>query len=199
MLQANTAWLAPEHWVPHMNRLVLSVQFWIVHSGSDIIVIDTGVGNLKPRAGFARMNRLNTLVPEWLEAAGASPDKVTHVALTHLHIDHVGWCTTWKDGRWTPTFPNATYHFPKEDFRFCESGAHLSLDLDVFGASFLDSVMPIVDAARILSEDCDIEPEVIETLVSSKPDTCAGGGNHHGIEKHHRDQHRKHEQHNLHH
>lgn len=111
--------MAPNHWIEHMNKLIVTIQFWIVHVGNEIVVIDTG----------------------------APPEKVTHVAITHLHSDHVGWNTTWKDGRWEPTFPNATYHFPKDDFDFCHQGKNKEGGvIDVFGASFFDSVMPIVDA-----------------------------------------------------
>lgn len=145
-LAANADWLAPNHWVPHMNKLMLTVQLWVVHAGPHVIVVDTGVGNAKPRSGIARMHMLNTLVPEWMDAAGARPDQVTHVALTHLHIDHVGWCTRWQDGRWVPTFPNATYYLPQDDFLFCESGRNKVEGMDVFGDAFFDSVMPIVDA-----------------------------------------------------
>lgn len=143
-LEGNREWMAPNHWIPHMNKLILTVQMWVVHAGDRIIVVDTGVGNHKPREGMARMHQLNNLVLEWLEAAGAPPDKVTDVALTHLHMDHVGWNTRWVDGRWTPTFPNARYHIPLDDFKFCESGRNKEEALDVFGASFEDSVMPIV-------------------------------------------------------
>ncbi|MDD2179277.1 MBL fold metallo-hydrolase [Acidovorax sp. D2M1] len=146
VLEASGDWMAPRHWIPHMNKLVLTVQLWVVHAGSSIIVVDTGVGNGKPREGMARMHRLNNLVLEWLEAAGAPADKVTHVALTHLHMDHVGWNTRWLDDRWTPTFPNARYYLPQDDFLFCESGRNKEEGMDVFGASFFDSVMPVVDA-----------------------------------------------------
>ncbi len=157
-LERNASWLAPEHWVPHMNKIVLTVQLWVVHAGPHVIVVDTGVGNAKPRPGLARMHMLNTLVPEWMEAAGAHPDKVTHVALTHLHLDHVGWCTRWQDGRWTPTFPNATYYMPRDDFLFCESGRNKVEGMDVFGDAFHDSVMPIVDAglARMIGPGDEI-------------------------------------------
>lgn len=139
--------MAPNHWIEHMNRLIVTIQFWIVHVGNEIVVIDTGVGNFKPRPGIARMNMLNGLVREWMIAAGAPPEKVTQVVITHLHSDHVGWNTTWKDGRWEPTFPNATYHFPKDDFDFCHQGKNREGGvIDVFGESFFDSVMPIVDA-----------------------------------------------------
>ena len=91
------------------------------------------------------MHMLNNLILEWLEAAGAPPEKVTHVVLTHLHSDHVGWNTRWVDNRWTPTFPNAKYYIPEQDFRFCEQGKNKEEKIDVFGESFNDSVMPIVN------------------------------------------------------
>lgn len=139
--------MAPNHWVPHMGKLIVTIQFWIVQAGTNIIVIDTGVGNFKSRESIPRMHMLNTLVREWLVAAGAAPEDVTHVVITHLHADHVGWNTTWQDGRWVPTFPNASYHFPLDDFTFCKEGKNKEPGvIDVFGDSFFDSVMPIVDA-----------------------------------------------------
>ncbi|CAG2153273.1 hypothetical protein LMG26411_04374 [Cupriavidus numazuensis] len=145
-LESARATMAPHHWVPHMNKLIVTIQLWVVHAGSEIIVVDTGVGNFKPRPGIPRMHMLNTLVREWLTAAGAAPDKVTHVVLTHLHADHVGWNTSWQDDRWVPTFPNATYHLPKQDFLFCKEGRNRESGvIDVFGDSFFDSVLPIVD------------------------------------------------------
>lgn len=149
LLESNRDWMVPAHWIPAMNKLILTVQLWVVHAGENIIVIDTGVGNRKPREGMARIHQLNTLVLEWLEAAGAPADKVTHVAITHLHMDHVGWNTRWLDNRWVPTFPNARYYFPQEDFQFCQEGKNKEQPLDVFGAAFDDSVLPIVHAGLV--------------------------------------------------
>ncbi|MFV9475008.1 MBL fold metallo-hydrolase [Advenella sp. RU8] len=144
-LEENQSWMAPNHWIPHMNKLIVTIQLWVVHAGSNIIVVDTGVGNFKNRQDIPRMHMLNNLILEWLEAAGAPPEKVTHVVLTHLHSDHVGWNTRWLDNRWTPTFPNAKYYIPEQDFRFCEQGKNKEEKIDVFGESFNDSVMPIVN------------------------------------------------------
>ena len=54
VLTQHQAWMAPHHWVPEMNRLIVTIQLWVIHAGSNIIVVDTGVGNHKPRAA-ARM------------------------------------------------------------------------------------------------------------------------------------------------
>ncbi len=141
----NESWMAPNHWIPQMNKLIVTIQLWVVHAGSNIIVVDTGVGNFKNRQDIPRMHMLNNLIIEWLEAAGAPPEKVTHVVLTHLHSDHVGWNTRWQDNRWTPTFPNAKYYVPELDFKFCEQGKNKEEKIDVFGESFNDSVMPVVN------------------------------------------------------
>ena len=65
--------LAPHHWIPQMNKLIVSIQFWVVHAGDNIIVIDTGVGNRKERPDIPRMHMLNNLIQEWMTAAGAPP------------------------------------------------------------------------------------------------------------------------------
>ena len=58
-------------WYPGIGRFTIAIQIWIPKRGSEVILVDTGVGNRKPRPA-ARMHMLNTLVPQWLAAAGAS-------------------------------------------------------------------------------------------------------------------------------
>lgn len=139
--------LAPHHYIPAMNRLIVTIQLWIVHAGTNVIVIDTGVGNFKPRAA-ARMNMLNTLTLPWLEAAGAAPRAVTHVVQTHMHSDHVGWNTVLADGRWVPTFPNARYLMPRADFDYYRNEAAERVN-PIIDQAFADSVMPVVDAGLV--------------------------------------------------
>src|SRR4029077_11888793 len=84
VLQANTNWLAPDHYVPHMDRLIATIQLWVLRAGGNVIVIDTGVGNRKPRAAAARMDQLNTLVLPWLGTGGARPAAVTALVMDDL-------------------------------------------------------------------------------------------------------------------
>jgi glyoxylase-like metal-dependent hydrolase (beta-lactamase superfamily II) len=160
VLKANETWLAPNHYVPHMDRLVVTIQLWVVKAGGNVIVIDTGVGNRKPRAA-ERMDRLNTLVLPWLEAAGAGPEQVTHVVHTHMHTDHVGWNTVEKDGTWVPTFPKARYLFPREEYDFWHAQYEKG-DKAVNGGSHVDSVLPVVDAG--LADFMDGKSEVAGCL-----------------------------------
>ena len=42
---------------------------------------------------------------------------------THLHIDHTGWNTMLRNGRWVPTFPKAKYIFHKGEYAAWEDEA----------------------------------------------------------------------------
>jgi glyoxylase-like metal-dependent hydrolase (beta-lactamase superfamily II) len=145
-------------WYPEIDRLVIAIRIWIVHAGSNVILIDTGVGNAKPRP-VARMNMLNTLVPQWLAAAGAARESVTHVVMTHLHTDHIGWNTTLEDGRWVPTFPNARYLVPKADFDYFK-GLHDGGK--AFDRSLADSLFPVLDAGLV--DFVDRQNEIADVL-----------------------------------
>jgi glyoxylase-like metal-dependent hydrolase (beta-lactamase superfamily II) len=145
-LQAHREMMAGSNWIELIDRLIVPIQLWIVKAGGNTILVDTGVGNRKDRPAIGRMHQLNTLVQEWMAAAGVSPEAVTHVVMTHLHADHVGWNTKLVNDRWEPTFPNARYYLPRVEFDFCASGRNRTEGVDVFGESFLDSVMPVVDA-----------------------------------------------------
>jgi glyoxylase-like metal-dependent hydrolase (beta-lactamase superfamily II) len=73
---------------------------------------------------------------------------------THLHVDHVGWNTRWKDGRWVPTFPNAKYVIAGAEWEFwkyeSDSGKEES-------GCIADSVVPVVEAGQALLVESDFK------------------------------------------
>jgi glyoxylase-like metal-dependent hydrolase (beta-lactamase superfamily II) len=129
-----------------MNRLVVAVHIWVIRVADRVILVDTGVGNGKPR-GSERLNMLNSLTLLWLEAAGAGRDQVTDVVMSHLHPDHVGWNTVPEAGEWAPTFPQARYWAPGEDIRHFEA-EYLASETKSHNA-FGDSVLPVRDAGLL--------------------------------------------------
>lgn len=139
--------LAPHHYVPAMNRLIITIQMWVVQIDDKVIIIDTGVGNAKPRSA-PRMKNLNIRVGEWLEAAGAGFDRVTHVVQTHLHADHTGWNTVLKDGVWVPAFPNARYLMPRKDYAYWTEAISKAPDI-AMDNSWEDSVLPVIEAGLV--------------------------------------------------
>ena len=143
-LKANADWLVPDYYVPSMDKLVIVMRIWVVRVEDKIILIDAGVGNGKTRTR-ARANMLNTLTQLWLESVGATRDSVTHVLMTHLHGDHVGWNTVWEDGKWRPTFPNARYLIPRKDYEYFKAAHDVKPD-DMLVQGFHDSILPIMEA-----------------------------------------------------
>jgi glyoxylase-like metal-dependent hydrolase (beta-lactamase superfamily II) len=145
VLHANVSLLRDRFWTPRTNRLVFTYQLWLLKMRDAIVVIDTGCGNHKDRVS-PYQNKINTPVIDWLEAVGAPPGTVTHVLHTHLHSDHVGWNTLLVDGRWAPTFPNATYYMPELDYRLFSTRQALSMKPEMYDAVIADSVDPVVQA-----------------------------------------------------
>ena len=125
--------------------LTLNVHSWLVRVDGMTVLVDAGIGNGKRRA-VAAFDGLDTPWLARLAAAGARPEDVTHVLLTHLHTDHVGWNTVPGPGGWVPTFPNAVTVMPLTGYRFFTSPqgrARPNHDM------FADSVVPIVEAGRV--------------------------------------------------
>ena len=134
-------WLAP-HFVDEKGRFLQSVHSFVVQAPGLTMVVDTCIGNDKPRAQ-AHWNMLQTSYLADLAAAGFPPESIDLVLCTHLHVDHVGWNTRWVDGAWVPTFPRARYLFERTEW------AHWAKQTgDEYGPIIADSVRPIVDAGR---------------------------------------------------
>lgn len=140
--------LSPAHYHSGNNRLIIGIQIWVVKIGAEIIVIDTGVGNGKPR-GLPRFNQLNTLVMAWLQAAGADPKDVTQVINTHMHGDHVGWNTVADGDGWAATFPNAQYWMPRKDYDWWKPRYVAAKGIGETEA-FIDAVDPLVSAGKVI-------------------------------------------------
>ncbi len=120
LLEANLSWMAPRFIDPESRRLIINMQGFVVRSRGKIMVVDTCVGDCKPRVrkDFSGRNW------NWLDRlrdSGVSPEQVDFVVCTHFHVDHVGWNTRLEDGRWVPTFPNARYLLTREEFDFWRS------------------------------------------------------------------------------
>ena len=94
------------------NRIRMGTNCLLVERGSDLLLIDTGIGDKHdPRfQGIYGMDPGAVRLPESIRRAGYEPGDVTHVLLSHLHFDHCGWNTRRDEaGRLVPTFPKARY------------------------------------------------------------------------------------------
>jgi len=77
----------------------------LVETGDDLALIDAGFGPELPEmlVGRYELRRENNLL-DHLDRAGHTVEDVTHVILSHLDADHVGWALN------PPSFPNATVY-----------------------------------------------------------------------------------------
>lgn len=127
------------------NDVLLAVQSHLVRVGGLNILVDTCVGEMKPRPRRAEWSRrAATGYIERLAAAGCRPEDVDVVLCTHLHVDHVGWNTQLRDGRWVPTFPRARYLMSQADLAHWSDA--FASDPSVNHGSFADSVTPVIEA-----------------------------------------------------
>jgi glyoxylase-like metal-dependent hydrolase (beta-lactamase superfamily II) len=148
-------WLYP-HFVTAEGHLMSAVHALLIEAPGIRIVVDTCVGNDKPRRMTGGLP-LNTAFLSSLSAAGWSRDSVDAVVCTHLHVDHVGWNTLLEDGKWSPTFPRARYLIGRDEYTYWT--AH---ERPEARALLDDSVLPIFAAglAQLVETDQRISPEV---------------------------------------
>jgi glyoxylase-like metal-dependent hydrolase (beta-lactamase superfamily II) len=151
-----SAWLYPHFVSEDDSILKLSIHALLVEAPELKLVVDTCVGNDRPRE-ITGGEPLATPFLEHLGEVGWSRDIVDMVLCTHLHTDHVGWNTMLENGKWVPTFPKARYLFGRREHEFWS--AH---DDEEQQAMLGDSVTPIFDAglAELVELDHVISPEI---------------------------------------
>ena len=146
LLAENRAWMRPT-FLDAEDKLVLCIQSYVVQTPARNILIDTCVGNHKPRPTRAFWHMLKSdRYEKNLAACGLGVGDIDVVMCTHLHPDHVGWNTRLENGRWVPTFPKARYIFADRELDYWS----MRQKEDPEACPWItDSVLPIVAANRV--------------------------------------------------
>ena len=144
LLAENRAWLKQAKALDGEDTLILCFQSYVVRTPHHTILVDTCIGNDKPRPHRPKWHmKTDDTYISGLKAAGFSVADIDFVMCTHLHPDHTGWNTRLDNGRWVPTFPNARYVFGKAEFdHWTAQNAKAEVP------TFIDSVLPVVEAKR---------------------------------------------------
>lgn len=135
------------------SPLEVSVNAFLINTGSRLVLVDTGAGALfGPTLGKLVAN---------LHAAGYAPEQVDDILLTHMHPDHVGGLIA--NGQ--RVFPNAVIHADKHEADYWLSKANMDkapVDSKSFFQGAIASVKPYVDAGKFQSfnGNADIVPGV---------------------------------------
>src|SRR6266700_6032850 len=79
-----------------MNRIAVGCNSVLVRTGKQNVLIETGIGNKleeKKKKIFQSQEKLL----ENLHATGVTPEEIHVVINSHLHFDHCGWNTAYKN------------------------------------------------------------------------------------------------------
>ena len=145
---------------PASGKMVITYQTFVVRTPNHTVLVDTCTGEDKghpPPMDFPKKPWLDGFAAEGLRF-----DDIDYVFCTHLHIDHTGWNTTLRDGRWVPTFPNAKYIFHKREYAAWE--AENAKGANPPGTVFRDNCLPIVEAGQAVLVDDDYALDDTVTL-----------------------------------
>ena len=138
------------------NRITVSCNSVLVRTGRQNVLIETGIGNKlaeKTKSFFLPQEKLL----DSLHQAGAAPEDIDVVINSHLHFDHCGWNTIYRNGTAVPTFPKAKYYAPKGEWE------HGSRQLERDRVSYIsDNYDPLIRSGQmtLLEGDHEILPGI---------------------------------------
>ena len=139
-----------------LNRITVSCNSVLVRTGKQNILIETGIGNKleeKRKKIFESQEKLL----ENLAATGASAEEIDIVINSHLHFDHCGWNTVYRNGAAVATFPRAKYFAPLGEWK------HGSLQLERDRVSYLSpNYDPLIQSGQmqLIDGNAEIAPGI---------------------------------------
>ena len=143
-----------------LNRIYAGLNSVLVRTGSQNILIETGIGN-KLSDKMKKIYEPKEELLQNLQATGVSPEEIDIVINSHLHFDHCGWNTVYKDGNAVATFPKATYYVQQGEWE------HAQLQLERDRISYIsDNYNPLISSGqmKLLSGAADIAPGISVAL-----------------------------------
>lgn len=123
----------------------------LVRTGKQNILVETGAGS-KLNEKMVSIYETQAMLLRSLESVGLSPDDIDIVINTHLHFDHCGWNTVYRDGKPVPTFPKAKYYAPQGEYE------HGKLQLERDRISYIaDNYEPLIATGQMELTEGDRE------------------------------------------
>ena len=164
IVEKHRDWIYPNHIDSASGNIIASMHSWLIETPHHKVLVDTCVGNDKDRMPYRDWHRMQSPWLNNFKITGVTPDQIDFVMCTHLHIDHVGWNTQLKDGRWVPTFANAKYVFSEIEFEFWKEERNAE-NPDVFkkvnNQVYDDSILPIVGLAEMIDGEVDLIDDLL--------------------------------------
>ena len=138
------------------NRITVGLNSLLVRDGRQTVLIETGIGPKLTEKQRSIHNHQARLMKSF-EEVGIAPDEVDIVINTHLHFDHCGWNTHYRDGKVVATFPRAKYFAQRGEVEH----AHEQHERD--RVSYMtDNYDPLIASGqmKLLDGDAEIVPGI---------------------------------------
>lgn len=104
------------------NLCTLAMRCLLIETGDRLILIDTGIGSKQPEKFFSYyFLHGDDSLEKSLNIQGFTPEDITDVILSHLHLDHAGGALKSTGDTIVPAFPNALYWSCKEHWDWAVS------------------------------------------------------------------------------
>ncbi len=137
------------------NRIRLNMNCVFVDTGSEKILIETGIGDKwsAKHLSMYGIERARPLTETLFLKTGASGEDITIVVNTHLHFDHAGGNTRLDAaGKATAVFPNARYFVSRDELKHAEHPTERDR------ASYLpENWRPLLDSGQLEGKDANYE------------------------------------------
>lgn len=114
----------PEAWRRHFDveddgRMRFAVRGLLLRSRASTVLVDAGCGDTLPAALVEEygIDSPPGSLQRAMASCGVSPGEVTHVLLTHLHLDHLGGAVVREGGELQLAFPRARHIVQREQLQ----------------------------------------------------------------------------------
>lgn len=127
------------------NMMPIVTRCLLIRDAGRNILIDAGMGDKRDDKYYnVRFRDPSVTLLKSLEDVGVVPEEITDVILTHLHDDHVGGLTTYRNGSIEFVFPNADYYCSKAQWDWA-----ITPNKREAASFFTDNLMPLMDSGKL--------------------------------------------------
>jgi glyoxylase-like metal-dependent hydrolase (beta-lactamase superfamily II) len=137
------------------NRIRMNMNCVFIDTGSEKILIETGIGMKWPAKQVAMygIERERPLGETLLMKTGVAAEEITIVINTHLHFDHAGGNTTLSDtGSSVPAFRNARYFVSRAEIEHADHPSERDR------ASYLpENWKPLLESGQLEAKNAEYE------------------------------------------
>jgi glyoxylase-like metal-dependent hydrolase (beta-lactamase superfamily II) len=144
------------------NRIDMEARALLLISDQKKILVDVGLGEkLTEKYGEKFANKFKEMY-KWdqskyslsksLHSLGLKEEDITDVILTHLHFDHAGGATIWRNGKLEPTFINAQYYIQSKNLEIARAP-----NVREKASYFKENFIPLEESGRLKLLNGDVE------------------------------------------